>query len=167
MKPAPREPVILVVQSDPRTSHEYPGLAAARSRGWRTWTLTDSAAHPTIQREDDRHLTLRVRSVRNGVGIERGCLSAFRALAPWVTVWFPAAGAFPNEIELDHAAAASEEAHVVLASNEQGDCRFLCLAAPVALLFHDLEWEISPSTRALVERALDAGSSVYSLPSPD
>jgi glycosyltransferase A (GT-A) superfamily protein (DUF2064 family) len=120
-----------------------------------------------VHREDDRQRTLRVRSVRVGTGLERGCLSAFRALAPWVTVWFPDAGSLPEEAELERAAAASEEAHVVLAPNQQGDCRFLCLAAPVALLFRDLAWQVSPSVNALVERALDAGASVYSLPSPD
>jgi glycosyltransferase A (GT-A) superfamily protein (DUF2064 family) len=120
-----------------------------------------------VHREDDRQRTLRVRSVRMGTGLERGCLSAFRALAPWVTIWFPDAGAFPHETELERAAAASEEAHLVLAPDRDGNCRFLCLAAPVALLFRSLDWQISPSVDTLVERALEAGASVYSLPSPD
>jgi hypothetical protein len=167
MKPAPREPVILVVQSEIEAVAEHPGLAAVRALGWRIWTLTESAAHPPKLREDDRQLSLRVRSVHSGAGLERGCLAAFRALAPWVAIWFPDAGACPSELELGQAAAATEEAHVVLASNLQGKCRFLCLAAPVALLFHDLEWQLSPPANALVERALEAGASVYSLPSPD
>lgn len=167
MKPAPREPVILVVQAGAQAIGEHPRLAAMRARGWRTWCLTESAAHPPKTREDDRQLSLRVRSVRSGAGLERGCLAAFRALAPWVAIWFPDAGDCPSELELDQAAAASEEAHLVLASHAQGMCRFLCLSAPVALLFHNLEWQLSPPVHALVERALEAGASVYSLPSPD
>jgi len=166
MKPAPREPVILIVQTDSPARDDYPELAAVRERGWRTWTLTESAAHPPRQPEDDRQVSLRVRSVHAGAGLERGCLAAFRALAPWVAIWFPEAGSCPSELELDRAAAASEEADVVLATNPQGKCHYLCLAAPVALLFQDLEWQSSPPVSALVERTLEAGASVYSLPSP-
>jgi hypothetical protein len=167
MKPAPREPVILVVRAEAHTPDEPQELAGLRARGWRTWTLTESAVHPPKLREDDRRLSLRVRSVHAGAGLERGCLAAFRALAPWVAIWFPDAGPCPSEQEMDLAAAASEEAHLVLAANPQGKCRYLCLAAPIALLFHDLEWQLSPPVNALVERALEAGASVYSLPSSD
>lgn len=167
MKAAPREPVILIVQPDARAMEEQPALAAMRRRGWRTWALTEFAAVPEKPRDNDRQRTLRVRSVHTGAGIERGCLAAFRALAPWVAIWFPEAGTCPSELELEHAAAASEESHVVLAANPQGVCRFLCLAAPVALLFHKLEWQVSPPIDALSNRALEAGASVYSLPSPD
>lgn len=167
MKAAPREPVILIVDPPEPAISELPELASFRERGWQTWRLTEAAAHPPGLFDEHGQLSLRVRSVRSGLGLERACQAAFRSLAPWTAIWFPEAGPCPRVAELDQASAASEEAHVVLAEGSQGMTRFLCLAAPVAMLFHELEWQLSPLAQALCDRAIDAGASVYSLPSPD